>query len=213
MDADMTERARLRRAEAAQVARDLALVEDLPTLIGVAEYGFASLFEGGTTIQLSVDADSELVNGAGRVARGSLTADVLTGLTGSISPDVVNDRPGILLDPQSAASDVRAWIEFPTPRRIGADELIVADLFAQAFALAVDRVILLDQAAVRADQLRGAIESHGIIGQAVGILVERHKLRPTEAFDRLRTASQNRNIKLRELAARVIETGQEPDVA
>lgn len=210
---EVSEVARTRRAEAARIARDLVLVEDLLTLVGVAEYGFASLFGGGTTIQLSVDADSRLVTGDGSVLRENLDESVLIGLAGTVSHDVVTPRSGILLDPQSATGECRAWIAFATPRQVTADELIVADLFAQAFALAVDRVVLLDEAAERADQLRAAIESHGVIGQAVGILVERHKVRPGEAFDLLRTSSQNRNIKLRELAARVIESGEEPEVA
>jgi len=73
--------------------------------------------------------------------------------------------------------------------------------------------VALDKASVREDQLRAAIRSHEVVGQAVGILLERHRLTPAEAFQRLRAASQNRNIKLIEIARRVIETGVEPDVA
>lgn len=58
-----------------------------------------------------------------------------------------------------------------------------------------------------------ALESHRLVGQAVGILIERHRITPAEAFIRLRSASQQRNIKLREIAARVIETGADPDHA
>lgn len=56
-----------------------------------------------------------------------------------------------------------------------------------------------------------AIDSRQTIGQACGILVERHRLRPDEAFALLRRASQRNHLKLRDLAARVVETGQEPD--
>ena len=56
-----------------------------------------------------------------------------------------------------------------------------------------------------------AIDSRQTIGQACGILVERHRLRPDEAFSVLRRASQRNHLKLRDLAARVVETGQEPD--
>lgn len=59
--------------------------------------------------------------------------------------------------------------------------------------------------------LRQAIASRQTIGQAAGILMERHKLTAEEAFDRLVAASQNSHVKLREIAAGVAETGEEPD--
>lgn len=91
--------------------------------------------------------------------------------------------------------------------------MIVADLFAQAFAIAGDRLIGMDLAAQREEHLNQAMEGHRIIGEAVGILVERHRIRSPEAFELLKAASQHRNIKLREIATRVIQTGQEPDLA
>ena len=62
-------------------------------------------------------------------------------------------------------------------------------------------------------QLREAVDAQKLIGQATGIMMERHRLTATVAFELLKVASQNRNIKLREIAQRVIETGQEPDRA
>ena len=62
-------------------------------------------------------------------------------------------------------------------------------------------------------QLEQAIQSHRLIGQAVGVLIERHRVTPTQGFEMLRRASLNRNIKLRELAARVVESGQDPQGA
>jgi PAS domain S-box-containing protein len=58
--------------------------------------------------------------------------------------------------------------------------------------------------------LRAAIQSRQVIGQAVGILMERHRLGPTAAFDLLVKASQTSQLKLREVALRVNETGQDP---
>ena len=45
------------------------------------------------------------------------------------------------------------------------------------------------------------------IGVAQGILVERHKLTPDQAFALLVRVSQHRNIKLRDLAERLVHTG------
>ena len=210
---DPSDDARRRRSAAAQVSRDFAVVEDLDTLLAVADNGFALLFDGESTIQLDVGDDARYISAGDQVEREQLSAGVLTGLGGQPSPDAVSLRPGILLVPQSSGVACRAWIQFPEPRRITAEEMIVADLLAQAFALAVDRVIALDQAARREDRLRDAIEGQKLIGQAVGILVERHRILPDEAFDRLRAASQRRNLKLREIARRMIETGEEPHLA
>jgi transcriptional regulator with GAF, ATPase, and Fis domain len=59
-------------------------------------------------------------------------------------------------------------------------------------------------------QLRDAIASRQAIGEAVGILMERRRLTPKQAFDLLTKASQRSNVKLREIAERVVETGEEP---
>jgi putative methionine-R-sulfoxide reductase with GAF domain len=58
--------------------------------------------------------------------------------------------------------------------------------------------------------LRAAIESRGTIGQAIGILIERHRITPDAAFGLLVTASQHRQIKVKDLAAELVETGTGP---
>ena len=58
--------------------------------------------------------------------------------------------------------------------------------------------------------LREALSSRDVIGQAKGILMERMRLTPEDAFDVLRRASQTLNRKLLEVAERLAETGQLP---
>jgi GAF domain-containing protein len=58
--------------------------------------------------------------------------------------------------------------------------------------------------------LHGAISSRQDIGIALGILMERHKLSTDEAFSVLSRASQESNTKLRDVARRVAETGEDP---
>ena len=65
--------------------------------------------------------------------------------------------------------------------------------------------------AEREQHLRLAIDSHEEIGQAVGILVERHRWTPATAFEQLKRSSQDTNTKLREVARQVIESGADPD--
>ena len=60
--------------------------------------------------------------------------------------------------------------------------------------------------------LRQAMGTRETIGQAVGILVERYKVTPTQAFALLVRTSQHRNIKLRDVATRLIETGEDPQL-
>jgi AmiR/NasT family two-component response regulator len=47
-----------------------------------------------------------------------------------------------------------------------------------------------------------------IIGQGKGILMERDKIRSDAAFECLSLASQRLNIKLTEVAQRLVETGE-----
>ncbi|WP_186355590.1 GAF and ANTAR domain-containing protein [Streptomonospora sp. PA3] len=58
--------------------------------------------------------------------------------------------------------------------------------------------------------LRTAVDSRERIGIAMGILMERHRMTARQAFETLSRTSQETNTKLRELAARIVETGQEP---
>ena len=55
--------------------------------------------------------------------------------------------------------------------------------------------------------LHQALSSRDVIGQAKGILMERLKVTPEDAFDLLRRSSQQLNIKLREVAQGLAETG------
>jgi len=52
--------------------------------------------------------------------------------------------------------------------------------------------------------LKTALESRSTIDQAIGIIMAEQRCDPPTAFDLLIAASQNRNIKLRDLAARMI---------
>jgi hypothetical protein len=55
-----------------------------------------------------------------------------------------------------------------------------------------------------------ALSSREIIGEALGILMEREKISADQAFDILRRASQHLNIKLREVAQNLVDTGEDP---
>lgn len=76
--------------------------------------------------------------------------------------------------------------------------------------LAAHAAVALDHAQ-EVEGLERAVRTREIIGQAQGILMERLKVTPSGAFDVLRIASQTRNVKLREVADHVVETGELPN--
>ncbi|PKT67262.1 antitermination regulator [Streptomyces populi] len=67
--------------------------------------------------------------------------------------------------------------------------------------------IALDSATLR-EQLTEAMRTRDLIGQATGILMERLDIDASEAFDSLVRTSQRENVKLRDLARRVIDAGE-----
>jgi GAF domain-containing protein len=83
------------------------------------------------------------------------------------------------------------------PNSFTASDLMLATLYSAHAAVIID-------AARRQIQLREAIASRDVIGQAKGILMAQGGLDSDDAFDQLRTASQRLNVKLRDLAADVV---------
>ena len=92
-----------------------------------------------------------------------------------------------------------------------------ADARAQALLFATLARLALDSAkeraldAERAVNFTEALRTRELIGQAQGILIERERITGDQAFGVLRRASQHLNVKLREVAATLVETGQNPD--
>ncbi len=59
-------------------------------------------------------------------------------------------------------------------------------------------------------QLHEAIATRQGIGEAMGIIMSRYKVPEDRAFEVLKRVSQARNVKLREIAREVVETGEVP---
>ena len=79
----------------------------------------------------------------------------------------------------------------------------LAELYATHSALALFE-------ALRAEQMRRAIDSRDVIGQAKGVLMSRRRITADTAFELLKNASQARNRKLVDIAAEVAATGDLP---
>ncbi len=76
-------------------------------------------------------------------------------------------------------------------------DVAVASVFAAHAAVALAN-------AQHGAQLENKASSRDLIGMAKGIIIARQHVSEDEAFDVLRRASQRMNVKLRELAARVV---------
>src|ERR1700761_6761768 len=64
--------------------------------------------------------------------------------------------------------------------------------------------------AVTVAQLEHALAARVRVEQAIGVLAERHRLRPREAFDLLRQASRARGARVTELAQDVVASTANP---
>lgn len=84
-----------------------------------------------------------------------------------------------------------------------ADPQAPTPLLASAFA--AHAAIALDIAG-----LEQAVHNREVIGQAKGILMERRRVTPQEAFDLLVTASQHTNRSLHDVAGHLVHTGDLP---
>jgi GAF domain-containing protein len=76
-----------------------------------------------------------------------------------------------------------------------------------AGVFAAHAAVALDQARHR-EQLATALAGRDVIGQAKGILMERHRVDEDAAFALLVRASQTRNLPLRQVAERLTWTGE-----
>jgi hypothetical protein len=97
------------------------------------------------------------------------------------------------------------------PAAFGATDRAQGQLFATLAHLALDSAEERASDEQRTGNLIEALRTRELVGQAQGILMERERITADQAFDVLRRASQHMNIKLREVAATLVETGESPE--
>ncbi|GAA3698509.1 GAF and ANTAR domain-containing protein [Microlunatus aurantiacus] len=93
----------------------------------------------------------------------------------------------------------------PVPGVFDDETLRRATVFAEEVARTVPGAVRLFAADERASQLEQALASRTTIDQALGVLMAQNSCSADEAFGILRRASQSRNVKLRDVAALIIE--------
>jgi ANTAR domain/GAF domain len=113
--------------------------------------------------------------------------------------------PGPLAD-GSLAGSLNSYAATPNAFSDQAQEIgLILAAHASVIARAVRERTILEQLG---RQLHEALSSRDVIGQAKGILMERLRITPEDAFDALRRSSQRLNRKLREVAQGLTETGE-----
>ncbi|SDO68166.1 GAF and ANTAR domain-containing protein [Lentzea jiangxiensis] len=134
-------------------------------------------------------------------------------------PDVVHDERWPAFGRKAAEFEVGSMLSFQLyvqgedlgalnlyasePNAFDDESRHVGSLFAGHAAIAL-------ASAQERRELSAAVETRDLIGQAKGILMERHKLSADQAFTVLVRASQHTNVKLRDIAEQLTTTGQLP---
>ena len=92
----------------------------------------------------------------------------------------------------------------PVPKAFGETEVRRAEVLAASAAATLALAARQSSTAVLTGQLREALASRSVIDQALGIIMAQERCSSTQAFAILRGASQNRNVKLREIAHQIV---------
>jgi hypothetical protein len=139
--------------------------------------------------------------------------------------DLIDDQRWPTFGPSAVAAGIRSVLAYSLsanrpsalnlyarlPAAFGATDRAQGLLFATLARLALDSAEERAFEEKKTGNLTEALRTRELIGQAQGILMERERITGDQAFDALRRASQHMNIKLREVAEALIETGESPD--
>jgi len=176
--------------------------------------------------RLSAATDEGLASITARIAGGAGTSPGIHALeSGEIVyvPDLSSEvRFSTYVDQMLEQTPVRSVLSLPlqlrgatlgvltlygfTPNAFDVEAVRRAKDLADLAAVAVDASLTLD----RAQNLSRALDNSRIIGVALGVLVERYRMTPEQAFVQLSEASQRSNCKLADLARVLVETGELP---
>jgi GAF domain-containing protein len=128
--------------------------------------------------------------------------------------------------PSAAAKGIRSVLALPLtsdaqpgvlnlyahfPVAFGVVDRAKASVLASLASLALSVAHSHEDEERRSENLHAALITREIIGKAMGILMERERISTDQAFDILRRASQRLNIKLKEVAQKLVDTGEDPE--
>jgi GAF domain-containing protein len=213
------------------------LAVDLHDAEGI-EPTVAAVLEFAVTTFKCTDAGIALIGPGDRVRIGDVTAPVIeqlyqSQLDGGKGPliDAAAGSAAVLVDDTGTDSRWPEWAERAVAAGIGtalhlpmltdAHKVGVLSFFHtepgafnaydEALAQVLARHATVAVAYARNEAtLSEALESRAVVGQAIGILMERHNLTDRAAFSVLRRYSQDYNVKLRTVAEQLLETRSLP---
>ncbi len=119
--------------------------------------------------------------------------------------DAAGRNPGLISAPQPAAAPVPARPSGPRGRQAGRRGAHRARARGRAAELAE-----AEQLKETVAQLERALTVRVRVEQAIGVLAERHRIRPRQAFELLRSASRARGQRIMETASQVIASATNP---
>ena len=202
----------------------VALAQD--AVDGCDGAGVLVVGDDGTASSLAVSSElvERLDQGQIAVGEGPCLDAAVSGITVYAS-DLADDTRWPEFSSLAAASGIRCVLALSLsaeqlsalnlfaklPAAFGATDRAKGQLFATLARLALDSAQERAAGEERSVNLRTALRSRELIGQAQGILMERERITADQAFDVLRRASQHLNIKLSAVAETLIETGETPD--
>ncbi|MGH9088106.1 MAG: ANTAR domain-containing protein [Acidimicrobiales bacterium] len=94
------------------------------------------------------------------------------------------------------------------PQAFGAVDRGKAFVLATLAGLALSAAEGKEESDAKAHDLEAALVTREVIGPAQGILMERERITADQAFDLLRLASRRLNVKPRDVAQRLVDTGE-----
>ncbi|WP_432572804.1 ANTAR domain-containing protein [Kineococcus sp. SYSU DK005] len=227
----MTDLSELHRALAAVLTADRALDEVLDEIVGLARKALPGAESVSITLlrgdkaftaahdgQMALDADEmQYERGYGPCMDAGRAGQAF------IVEDMATDERWPDYSRRAAEAGVGSSMSLPLPVQgrslgglncyssrpgaFGEEEVALGREVATWVAIAVANADAHARSAEDAENMRRAMVSRAVIEQAKGVLVERHKITPEQAFTLLTRSSQHTNVKLREVAEELVTTG------
>jgi ANTAR domain len=182
----------------------------------------AALWRGGEPVALAATHPSlpELIEEQVRYGRGP-NLDALTGDEAVCCLDTLEDRRwpeyasaalrqgvrcSVSLGYRSGSAAVSLSLFGARPRTLGPDSVAAAGRLIAFAGEAIGIASEYGEARRTAQQLRDAADSRAVVDQAKGILMHALGCSADEALQRMRQVSQAANVKVTDIATRVIES-------